>query len=120
MIRLDFAGWSRSVSASAIKSKCDKVSAFVLYRSIVDMSKVSLNDFISVYQDTVRAENKDIDAAGVIKKCQDLYFVFNPSKRPVNAVEASAPLLMGNEVEQFVPTKGYQNFDVFSKNLTTL
>lgn len=31
-----------------------------------------------LYQDTVRAENKDIDAAGTIKECQDLYFVFNP------------------------------------------
>ncbi|ENW81347.1 hypothetical protein F909_02638 [Acinetobacter sp. ANC 3929] len=119
MIRLDFAGWSRSVSASAIKSKCDKVSAFVLYRSIVDMSKVTLNDFISVYQDTVRAENKDIDAAGVIKKCQELYYVFNPSKKPVLGALADSETLSIKEVE-FLPTIGYESFDVFTKNVTSL
>lgn len=117
MIRLDFAGWSRTVSASALKSKCDKVSAFVLYRSIVDMSKVSLNDFIAVYQSTVKAETPDLDAAGIIKKCQDLYYVFNPSHRPLNAMAAPALSLETNE---FQPTIGHQSFDVFTNRLTTL
>lgn len=117
MIRLDFAGWSRSVTSKQLKSKCDKVSAFVLYRSIVDMKKVSLNDFISVYQLTVKAENKDLDAAGVLKKCQELYYLFNPQDKPANMLKASISPL---SEERFQPSIGYESLDVFSKQLVTL
>ena len=69
IIRLDFVGWSRVVSQSLIKTKCEKIGTFVLYRSIVDMSKVSINDFISVYQERVRPENEYIRDEEKIQKC---------------------------------------------------
>lgn len=117
MIRLDFAGWSRSVTSNALKSKCDKVSAFVVYRSIVDMKKVSLNDFISVYQMTVKSENKDLDAVGVLKKCQELYYLFNPQK---DSNDMLARSFLPLEEGVFKPSKGYESFDVFKKQLTSL
>lgn len=116
MIRLDFAGWSRSVTSSSLKNKCDQVSAFVLYRSIVDMEKVSLNDFISVYQLTVKAENPGITTAETVKKCQELYYEFNPKSRPREARE-SLSLLRGGA---FKPTIGHESIDVFKTGLTSL
>ncbi|WP_436856648.1 hypothetical protein [Citrobacter tructae] len=118
MVRLDFAGWSRVVTSSALKSKCDKVSSFVLYRSIVDMSKVTLNDFIQVYQVTVKAENKDLDIAGVVKKCQDLYYVFNPKSKPLNHVADLALNL--NSPAPFEPSVGHTSLDIFRKKLISL
>ena len=117
MTRLDFAGWSRAVTSTSLKSKCDKVSSFVLYRSIVDMQKVSLNDFISVYQITVKAENPDLNTAGIVEKCQELYYVFNPEQKPSDKLKASiSPLGEGT----FQPLIGYESLDVFKKQLTTL
>ncbi|MGE8186235.1 hypothetical protein [Pseudomonas sp. NPDC086278] len=115
MIRLDFAGWSRAVSSTSLKSKCDQVSAFVLYRSIVDMKKVSLNDFISVYQITAKIENPELDMAGIVKKCQDLYLLFNPEKRNDGLLRAAARPL---ETATFKPTIGHESLDVFNKQLT--
>jgi hypothetical protein len=117
MIRLDFAGWSRSVTSKQLKSKCDKVSAFVLYRSIVDMKKVSLNDFNSVYQLTVKAENPNLDTVGVLKKCQDLYYLFNPQAGPANMREAPISLLME---EAFQPSIGHKSLEIFRNQITTL
>ncbi|MCH2089149.1 MAG: hypothetical protein MK175_18350 [Pseudoalteromonas sp.] len=115
MIRLDFAGWSRQITSTSLKQKCDKVSAFVVYRSIVDMSKVTLNDFIAVYQVTVKAENPELGTADVLKKCKELYYLFNPES--AGLVEASSPSLVGKD---FSPKKGYDSFDVFKQSLTTL
>lgn len=119
MIRLDFAGWSRSVTSTALKSKCDQVSAFVLYRSIVDMGKVSLNDFIAVYQNTVKATDPSMAPAAVIKACQDLYYIFNPAKAPH---DAPAPHLRLQDAggKPFEPSKGYASLEVFKKGLNTL
>lgn len=119
VIRLDFVGWSRSVSKSLLKTKCDKVSAFVLYKSVVDISKVSLNDFIAVYQETVKAENKDINTAELIKKCQELYYIFNSSNRSRGLYEFEDVSLI-NESESFLLTEGYEDSEVFRKNLTVL
>jgi hypothetical protein len=81
------------------------------------MKKVSLNDFISVYQLTVKAENKDLDAAGVLKKCQELYYLFNPQDKSANLLkESTFPL----NKETFQPSKGYKSLDVFREQLITL
>jgi|GEM_PF-2707171 len=125
MVRLDFAGWSRSVTSSALKNKCDKVSAFVLYRSIVDMEKVSLNDFISVYQQTVKAENPGIDTAGILKKCQELYYAFNPKNKPMNELHASVASLTLDPADfasdqVFKPSIGFESTDVFREHLVVL
>ncbi|MDR6917084.1 hypothetical protein J2X66_003963 [Pseudomonas sp. 3296] len=117
MIRLDFAGWSRSVTSTSLKSKCDQVSAFVLYRSIVNMKEVSLNDFIAVYQITAKIENPTLDTAGIVKKCQELYLLFNPEKRNDGLLRAAHTPLEG---VNFQPTTGHQSLDVFNKHLTTL
>ncbi|HAU2960467.1 TPA: hypothetical protein JC757_004352 [Salmonella enterica subsp. diarizonae] len=112
MIRLDFAGWSRSVTSTALKSKCDKVSAFVLYRSIVDMSKVTLNDFISVYQWTVKAENPGISTVDTVDKCKELYYQFNP----VNHIVARKSI--GENL--FTPSIGHSSLDIFRKHVNSL
>ena len=123
MVRLDFAGWSRSVTSSALKSKCDRVSAFVLYRSIVDMKSVSLNDFISVYQSTVKVENPGITAADTLRKCQDLYYLFNPERNPAklaNSAAASDKMLATSTESSFKATKGHDSLAVFTQNVVSL
>lgn len=119
IIRLDFVGWSRVVSQSLIKTKCEKIGTFVLYRSIVDMSKVSINDFISVYQETIRAENEGISTREIIQKCQEVYDLFNPSNssRGLLKSEAVPPI---DENKSLETTKGYEDTEVFRKNLTLL
>ena len=119
IIRLDFVGWSRVVSQSLIKTKCEKIGTFVLYRSIVDMSKVSLNDFISVYQETIRAENEGISDKEIIQKCQELYYTFNSPNKPRN-LYTSAVVPPIDESESLGTTKGYEDTEVFRKNLTLL
>lgn len=112
MVRLDFAGWSRSVTSTALKSKCDKVSAFVLYRSIIDMSKVTLNDFISVYQWTVKAENPGLSTIDILDKCKELYYQFNP----VNHMVARKSI--GENL--FTPSIGHSSLDIFRKHVNSL
>jgi len=119
IIRLDFVGWSRVVSQSLIKTKCEKIGTFVLYRSIVDMSKVSINDFISVYQETIRAENEGISTREIIQKCQELYYLFKTSNIPKSLYE-SETVPSNDENESLETTKGYEDTEVFRKNLTLL
>lgn len=113
MVRLDFAGWAKEVKSQALKSKCDKVSAFVLYRSIVDMKKVSLNDFTAVYQHTVKAEHPEYNTRQILQECHDLYQAFNPSGE-TRRVQSSA------RQRAFMPTKGHESLSVFKKGLTSL
>jgi hypothetical protein len=117
MIRLDFAGWSRSVTSSALQTNCERVSAFVLYRSIVDMNKISINDFTSVYQYTVKAENPNFKTAEIVNTCHELYYLFNPENKPDHMLKASVSPL-GEEM--FQPSIGHESLDVFKKDLTTL
>ena len=117
VIRLDFAGWSRSVKSKQLKGKCDKVSSFVLYRSVVDMSKVSLNEFISVYQYTVKAENKDLDTAGIVKKCKELYKTHRENPVSKGLPEASISAL---EEEAFQPSIGHESLDFFRNQIIEL
>lgn len=119
IIRLDFVGWSRVVSPSLIQTKCEKIGTFVLYRSIVDMSKVSLNDFISVYQETIRAENEGISDKEIIQKCKELYSAFNSSNKPRNLYTSEAVPAI-DESESLETIKGYEDTEVFRKNLTLL
>ncbi|WP_420001055.1 hypothetical protein ACN19N_07960 [Acinetobacter sp. LF10] len=119
IIRLDFVGWSRVVSQSLIKTKCEKIGTFVLYRSIVDMSKVSINDFISVYQETIRAENEDISYEEIIQKCQELYYAFNSPNRSRGLLMSKAVPAI-DESESLETTKGYEDTEVFRKNLIIL
>lgn len=112
MVRLDFAGWSRSVTSTALKSKCDKVSAFVLYRSIVDMSKVTLNDFISVYQWTVKAENPGLSTIDILDKCKEIYYQFNPVNHMVERMSIGENL--------FTPSIGHSSLDIFTKHVNSL
>lgn len=114
MVRLDFAGWAKVVKSQALKSKCDKVSAFVLYRSIVDMKKVSLNDFTAVYQHTVKAEHPDYNTKQILQECHELYQAFNPSGN------SSRKLQVNRTMHAFEPKKGHHSLDVFKEDIKSL
>ena len=86
---------------------------------IVDMSKVSINDFISVYQETIRAENEDISNREIIHKCQELYYLFKTSNVPRILYESEAVQPV-DENECLETIKGYEDTEIFRKNLTLL
>nr|WP_199002634.1 hypothetical protein [Flavobacterium sp. ASV13] len=77
MIRFDFAGWAKKVNSEVLRNKCDKISAFVLFRSVVEMKKIRLNDFIAVYQLTVNTENPEYNTRQIFEKCEAIYKIFN-------------------------------------------
>jgi hypothetical protein len=125
MVRLDFAGWSRTVTSTSLKSKCDKVSSLVLYRSFVNMKEVSLNDFIAVYQQTVKAKQPDLDAGGVLTACKNLYLMFNPEKHDnVLRAAAGSPGDVSSQPSlqptTFQPSVGHESLDVFRKHRVEL
>jgi DNA mismatch repair ATPase MutL len=51
IVRVDLHAWSMDIAAESIKSKLEKVSAFVAVKSAVDVSKVDYNTFLNVYQE---------------------------------------------------------------------
>ncbi|MFJ5774303.1 hypothetical protein [Streptomyces sp. NPDC093094] len=66
IIRLDLRAWQRSIEASGIRKMAQKVSAFVMVKSAVDLRKIGFNTFLYLYRGQLNAmhlEPTDIERA---------------------------------------------------------
>ncbi|GAB3116078.1 hypothetical protein GCM10027160_24460 [Streptomyces calidiresistens] len=66
IIRLDLRAWQRAIESSGIRHRADKVSAFVLVKSAVDLEKIGFNTFLYLYRaqlHEMQMSTKDIEQA---------------------------------------------------------
>lgn len=50
VIRVDLMAWQLKIESSGIQNRLEKVSAFVLVKSAVDLQKIRFNTFLNLYQ----------------------------------------------------------------------
>ncbi|MES1241797.1 MAG: hypothetical protein ABUT39_09285 [Acidobacteriota bacterium] len=55
IVRVDVAGWYLNVKAQALTAKMQKVSAFVAFKSAVDLTRLDFNTFLNLYQTQLTA-----------------------------------------------------------------
>ena len=55
IIRYDFACWNQNVAAQAVREHCKSALACVIYRSEVDVGKLSFSDFLTLYAPVLNA-----------------------------------------------------------------
>ena len=53
LVRTDFMFWCRKITASSLKEKMDSALTCVAYKSVIDVSKLSFDDFRNVYSKVV-------------------------------------------------------------------
>lgn len=79
IVRLDFRFWCRKISATSIRKKCETVFSYVCSKSAVDISKLSFNDFLSVYSQVLRAGFGDDPSKlkEMVEQSKEIYRTFN-------------------------------------------
>lgn len=79
IIRVDIRGWYLNVQTEAIKTTVEKVSAFVLFKSSVDVSSLDYNTFLNLYQDQIKlAATATSDE--IVAELESVYQIFNKFK----------------------------------------
>ncbi|WP_323779724.1 hypothetical protein [Thalassovita sp.] len=59
--RLDYRVWKRSVNSESLKSKAEQVTAMAMYKSTPDCSKMTWDDFLVVFGDSLSPDLSDSD-----------------------------------------------------------
>ncbi len=101
IVRYDLAFWSRKISAQSIKTYCESAIACVVYKSAVDVTKLTFNDFLALYAPVLnRAYGSDpANLEEMITKAEATYKRFRASLLPSNDALADAdstPVDMAN------------------------
>lgn len=78
IVRYDFACWARTIEAKAIRDRCQAALACVIYKSAVDVSKLSFNDFLAVYSPVLNAAFGDDPSKlkEMVKEAREIYDQF--------------------------------------------
>lgn len=79
IVRVDVYGWYLNVEAATIKQNIERVSAFVAFKSAVDVSKLDYNTFLNLYQDQLFI-SEAATAEQVADEMEDLYTIFEKFK----------------------------------------
>lgn len=100
IVRLDCIIWGRTVSAKSIKEKINTTLACVAYKSVVNVKKLSFDDFRSVYAPILEASG-ETDSIAAIKRAEDIYNLLGggtevPQKS--NLLRSSAPALQASDL----------------------
>ncbi len=78
IIRLDLRAWQRKVKAEGIRTNAEKVSAFVMVKSAVDLKKIGFNTFLYLYRGQLNAmdlDKQDIEKA--LDRAAEIYTKFH-------------------------------------------
>ncbi|MCL2632300.1 MAG: hypothetical protein FWD45_04360 [Coriobacteriia bacterium] len=77
--RYDFAFWARGVSAKAIRQHVQAAIVCVVYESAVDVNKITLSDFLTIYAPVINKAYPDndnnVDKFSMIAEAKALYQV---------------------------------------------
>ena len=90
IVRFDCIIWGRSVMSESIKQKIEKTMACVAYKSVVDVRKITFDDFRAVYSAILeQSDIKDIQKA--IKDAKEIYDLLDGGKdlKDLQKIESS-------------------------------
>lgn len=74
IVRFDFAFWSRSIKAKAIREMMENVFACVAFKSAVDIKKLEFSDFLAMYGTVLnKAFENESDLKHMIEESQEIY-----------------------------------------------
>ncbi|MEU6541651.1 hypothetical protein [Streptomyces sp. NPDC047000] len=78
IIRIDLRAWQRAVTSSGIRKKAEKVSAFVMVKSAVDLEKIGFNTFLYLYRAQLNAMHMDpYDVEAALDRAALIYRKFH-------------------------------------------
>jgi hypothetical protein len=77
IVRVDLMAWVLNVEAQSLKTKVEKVSAFSVVKSAVDLSKVKFNTFLNFYSTQLaRAKLDDERIGAALSEAHEIYARF--------------------------------------------
>lgn len=111
IVRFDFAFWARRIQAESIKKYCETALSCVAYKSAVDVTKLSFNDFLTLYGPIL---NKGFGSdptkmEQMIEKAKKIYSMYTNSPLPSTA-EALALVQRSTEPRGIVLSAPIRNF----------
>lgn len=80
IVRFDCIIWGRSIRAESIKKSIDKTLACVAYKSVVDVSRISFDEFRAVYAPILEV-TKSQDILGELRKAREYYEILGGGSR---------------------------------------
>lgn len=99
--RFDCIIWGRAISAESIKKQIEKTMACVAYKSVVDVRKISFDDFRAVYSPILeKSEIKDIQAA--IKNAREIYDLLDGGKELKGLQKKESKIMKPLTVEDLI------------------
>ena len=93
IVRFDFAFWGRNIRAESVRKYVQSAFACVAFKSTVDVSKLTFNDFLAVYgQVLAQAIGKDKGKLlKLIEEANEVYEILRPKPEEL---EANVPNLV--------------------------
>lgn len=89
IVRLDMRAWYLSVRATSVKEKVEKICAFVLTKSVVNVGAIGFNTFLNLYDRQLRQMNlADNDIEAALDRAAKIYERFKPKKEALRAKSA--------------------------------
>lgn len=84
IVRYDFGCWNRTIEAENIRKHCEHGLACVIYKSAVDVSKLSFNDFLAVYSPVLNAAfgSDPSKLKAMVKEAKKTYDQFKQGSNP--------------------------------------
>lgn len=79
IVRIDVYGWYLNVQAEAIQRQMERVSAFVGFKSAVDIAKLDYNSFLNLYQDQMTLSASPTSEE-IAKELDNVYKIFEKFK----------------------------------------
>lgn len=79
IVRVDVVGWYLTVKAEALTKKVQKVSAFVAFKSSVNVNKLDYNSFLNLYQDQLTLPKGKL-TDDIITELENVYKIFQKFK----------------------------------------
>lgn len=102
IVRYDFAFWARNIKAESIRKHCETALACVMYKSSVDVTKLTFNDFLTLYAPVLNAAFGDDQAEleHMITKAEDTYNRFLRASQPVKLMRDAQTDQSGIDMDQ--------------------
>lgn len=116
IVRFDFAFWGRKIAAKSLSTYCETALSCVAYKSAVDVSKLSFNDFLTLYGPVLNAGfgGDRSKVTEMLKGAREIYDLYNdePKKKVEGANDLFSEEMMLSRVEQLRVPRGIVYSDV--------
>lgn len=84
IVRYDIAFWARQIEASSIRNYCETAVTCVMYKSSVDVTKLTFNDFLAIYSSVLNAAfgSDPSKLKAMVKEAKKVYDQFRQDSHP--------------------------------------